>query len=392
MRALLWMGMAVVVAGCGSDVPMSESHPDREQIQQQARLFVDALRPQRTARPVIAVLALNDATETTDFLLTHGVLQRSGVADVKAVAPRAGRVSLYPALEIDGAQDLAGFDQEHPEGADYVIVPAMSDDDDPAITSWLRQQHEKGARVIGVCAGALVVGRAGLLDGRRFATHWYYREDVLDRHPTAIYVPHQRYVIDRGVATTTGITASVPTMLALVEAIGGREKAEALAADLGVDAWTPEHDSSKFGLDAARMTSFVMNKIAFWRHEDWTIDAYDGIDDIALAFAADSWSRTGRIDVRASAPGYVKLRSGLTLVTQPPVEDLPRLPVVPSFKPMQQLDSTLCEIGQRFGDERREWVMMELEYPNRDVCQTPESGRPGERQESRHPGAGREPE
>lgn len=371
MRALKWIGiMTVAVAGCGSGVPAPAPHSEPPLIEEQARIFMEALKPRREGRPVIAVLALNDATETTDFLLTHGVLQRSGVADVKAVAPQAGRVSLYPALEIDGVQDLAGFDQAHPSGPDYVIVPAMNDDDDPAITSWLRQQAGKGARIIAVCAGALVVGRAGLLDGRRFVTHWYYREDVLERHPTAVYVPHQRYVIDRDVATTTGITASVPTMLALVEAIGGRERAQTLATELGVSSWTPVHDSSQFGLNAKRMTDFVLTKIAFWRHERWTIDAVDGMDDISLAFTADAWSRTGLIDVEASAPAPVKLGSGLTLVTQPLDDNMPRLPLVPSSTPMSQLDRTLCEISQRFGAARREWVMMELEYPHpgADTC------------------------
>ena len=246
---------------------------------------------------MVAVLALNEGTEMTDFLLPHAVLQRAGVADVQAVAPRRGRVSLYPALQVEVAQDLAGFDQAHPSGADYVIVPAMRDDNDPAITAWLKQQADRGARIIGVCAGALVVGRAGLLDGRRFATHWYYRSTLLERHPSAIYVPHQRYVIDRDVATTTGITASVPTMLALVEAIGGREKAQALAAELGVTSWTPAHDSSPFGLNAGRTWNYVLNKAAFWRHERWSVDVQDGMDDIALALAADAWSRTGRVSV-----------------------------------------------------------------------------------------------
>jgi hypothetical protein len=245
-----------------------------------------------------------------------------------------------------------------------VIVPAMSDDDDPAITSWLKQQSDKGARIIGVCVGVLVVGRAGLLDGRRFVTHWYVRDDAIERHPTAVYVPHQRYVVDRGVATTTGITASVPTMLALVEAIGGREKAEELAADLGVSSWTPAHDSSKFGLNAQRMWHFVLNKMAFWRHERWSVAVRDGIDDIALAFVADSWSRTGRVSVEATAANPVKLSSGLTLVTQPRPAGTQTMPLAAGVKPLQQLDRTLCEIGERFGAARREWVMMELEYPD----------------------------
>jgi len=331
-------------------------------IEQRKEAFVEAMRPRREGKPLVAVVALNDGTETTDFLLPHAVLQRSGVVDVQAVATRAGRVSLYPALQVEIGQDLAGFDQAHPAGADYVIVPAMRRDV-PAISTWLKQQADRGARIIGICAGAVTVGRAGLLDGRRFATHWYYRRKVLARHPQAEFVPNQRYVSDRDVATTTGITASVPTMLALVESIGGREKAQSLAADLGVASWTPSHDSSLFGLNARRRWNFLVNRVAFWRHERWSVEVRDGMDDIALAFATDAWSRTGYVSVEASALGPVRLRSGLVLMAHPCAPDLPRLLLDPALKPVQQLDRTLDEIAACFSVERREWVMMELEYP-----------------------------
>ena len=284
------------------------------------------------------------------------------MADVQVVAPRRGRVALYPALQVEAAQDLVDFDGAHPSGADYVVVPAMLTDDDPTVTAWLRQQADQGARIIGVCNGVLVVGRAGLLDGLRFSGHWYARKTLLERHPGATYVPHQRYVVDRNVATTTGITASVPTMLALVEAIGGRGKAQSVASELGVTSWSPAHDSTPFYLDASRRSAYLLNKAAFWRHERWAADVQNGSDDIALALAADAWSRTGRVSVEASAAGPVSLRSGLLLVTQPAAERTPRLPLAPELKPVQQLDRTLCEIAERYGASRRDWVMLEMEY------------------------------
>ena len=354
---------ALALSACqaGVEVAPAQIHPAVRE--HQAQDFVDALKPRRPGTPVVAVLALNEATETTDFLLTHAVLQRAGVADVQAVAPRRGPVRLYPALQVEVSQDLAGFDRAHPSGADYVIVPAMDDIDEPAITAWLRQQAAKGARIVSVCAGALIVGRAGLLDGRRFTTHWSWRDTALERHPSARYVPHQRYVVDRNVATTTGITASLPTMLALVEAIGGREKAQSLAAELGVSSWGPAHDSTAFGLNVGRGVDYLLTKAAFWRHERWSVDVREGTDDIALAFAADAWSRTGHVSVEAASPsGRVTLRSGLVLLTEPPAEDAPRVPLAQGIPPAQQLDRTLCEIGERFGAARREWVMIELEY------------------------------
>ena len=348
--------------GCGAGVPRPPAQADATVAERRAQAFVEALKPRRAERPVIAIVALNEGTEMTDFLLPHAVLQRSGVADVQPVAPRRGRVLLYPALQAEVAQDLASFDQVYPSGADYVVVPAMRDDNNPAIIAWLKQQADRGARIIGVCAGALVVGRAGLLDGRLCTTHWYFRSTLLNRHPSAVYVPHQRYVIDGSVATTTGITASVPTMLALVEAIGGRAKAQALASELGVDAWSPAHDSSLFEITANRGWNYLLNKAAFWRHERWSVDVWDGMDDIPLAFAADAWSRTGRVSVDASASSPVTLRSGLVLVAQPAAEGTPRLPLTPGLKPVQQLDRTLREIAERFGAARSDWVMIELEY------------------------------
>lgn len=375
MRSIWTATLAMfALAGCGSGVP-SPPPVDAGTAAQQAAAFVEAIKPRREGKPLIAVVARNEGTETTDFLLTHAVLQRADIADVHAVAGRSGPVSLYPALQIEIAQDLASFDQAYPNGADYVIVPAMSEPAidatrDGAILTWLKKQSDQGARIISVCAGAVVLGNAGLLDHRRFTTHWYYLDELRENHPTAVYVPHQRYVIDDNIASTTGISASVPTMLSLVEAIGGREKARTLATEFGVESWTPVHDSSLFGLNFSRGLSFTLNKMAFWRDEPMRVDVVNGMDDITLAFTADAWSRTGHITVQAAAPGPVQLRSGITLLPDATAEDAAPLPLTPDLKPMEQLDRTLCEIGSRFGTSRREWVMIELEYPGQPACET----------------------
>lgn len=355
---------ALLLVGCSGGTTMPPAPADPALREQQRQAFVQAMAPRRAGRPVVAIVALNEGTETTDFLLTHAVLQRAGVADVKAVAPRRGRVELFPALAVEVAQDFEGFDLAHPSGADYVVVPAMSKDDDPAVTAWLRRQAERGARIVGVCNGTLVVGSAGLLDGRRFAGHWSSRSKVLRRHPGATHVPHQRYLVDRGVATTTGITASIPVALALVEAMGGRDKAAPLAAELGASSWSPEHDSAPFALTVGRAASYLLNKAAFWSHQRWGVAVRDGMDDIALALTADAWSRTGRVSVHAESTSSdsVVLRSGMMLVAERSSLDRPRLPLTTTLKPLQQLDATLCQIQERFGVSRREWIVLELEY------------------------------
>ena len=144
-----------------------------------------------------------------------------------------------------------------------VIVPAMSRDDDPAVLAWLQNQPRKGATIIGICAGAKVVGAAGLLDGRQATTHWYYLDELLERSPSIDYVADRRMVFDGDVVTTTGITASMPMILTLIEALAGRAKAESVAHDLGLEEWDARHASGAFRLTRPFATTVLLNRLAF---------------------------------------------------------------------------------------------------------------------------------
>ena len=97
-----------------------------------------------------------------------------------------------------------------------------------------------------MCAGAKIVANTGLLDGKRATTHWYNVKELRTKHPSIRYVPDRRLVVDQGVATTTGISASMPMSLILIEAIAGRAKAEAVGRDLGLAQWDVRHDSAAF--------------------------------------------------------------------------------------------------------------------------------------------------
>lgn len=324
------------------------------------------------ARPVIAVLALNEGTETTDFLVPHAVLRQAQVGVVEAVAPQPGPVVLMPALEVEGVRDFASFDAAYPAGADIVVVPAMHRDDDPAVRAWLQRQAAQGAVVVAVCSGARVVGQAGLLEGRRFTGHWYDRSTLLRRHAGAVYMPGQRYLADGPVVTTTGVSASLPVSLALVEALAGAARARAVAEELGLATWHAAHRSDRFGLGLAQVWTLAANTALFWRHERIELPVADGADDVALALAADAWSRTYRsqaVAVNPLAPAQaVRLRSGLVLRVAPP--QAAAVPAaVPGGPPACALRATLHAIGQRYGNGTRQWVATQLEYDEaQDDC------------------------
>jgi transcriptional regulator GlxA family with amidase domain len=183
---------------------------------------IAALAPPKRARPLVAVVAGRHGVETTDFVVPFGVLYRSRVADVRALGVHDGPVPMMPALTIKPQMTLAAFDAEHPDGADYVIVPAMHEQA-PDIVAWLEKQAASGATIVGVCEGARLLGAAGLLNGRRATTHWYALDDLQRASPTMIWQRDRRYVVDQRVVTATGVTASLPISLALVEAASSRQ-------------------------------------------------------------------------------------------------------------------------------------------------------------------------
>ena len=380
IRHILWVGSALLALSLAGAIlwlfslPMPVMAQAQPVPEAEIQTMLAALKPPKRARPLVAVVGLNEATETTDYLLTAGVVRRADVADVLLLATGPGPVQLYPALAVHADQTVAEFDARHPDGADYVIVPAMGRDDDPAVLAWLRTQAGKGALIIGVCAGAKVVAAAGLLDGKHATTHWYYREEMLEKHPSITYVPNRRMVVDHGVSTTTGITASMPMMLSLIEAIGGRRKATDVARDLGMASWDTRHASDAFQFTRPFATTILGNTLAFWQREQIALALRPGMDEVSLALVADAWSRTYRSNaITFSATGsVVESRHGIRIIPDERTATQHSSPVPAlEHKPADALDRTLADIATRYGRRTADVVAMQLEYPGFHSGRTP---------------------
>jgi putative intracellular protease/amidase len=373
-RLVLWSGLGVAALLATIGMAWVLSLPPSPDVgaappiaKEEADAMLAALRPPKRQRPLIAIVGINDATETTDYLMPYGILQRADVADVVALATKPGPVTLYPAFKVVPDMTVADFDTRHSDGADYVIVPAMSRDDDPVVLQWIRNQAAKGAFVIAVCAGAKVVGAAGLLDGKAATTHWYYVDKLREKYPAIRYVADRRLVVDRGVATTTGISASMPMALTLIEAIAGRDKAEAVARDLVLPHWDARHKSDAFTFTRLFALTAIGNTLAFWSREQLGIDLRPGADEVSLALVADAWSRTyrSRAVTFARTKDALETRNRIRIIpdkvaTSWSADHL--LPSIGSQQPAQALDQALQGIAARYGMPTADLVAMQLEY------------------------------
>jgi len=369
------LALAGFVAGCGAVAAAPPKASSRAGEVVAVSSSAERIEPYRArfgrARPVIAVIGVNSGTELTDYVIPYGILRQADLGDVVAVATEAGPIAMRPTLRVRPQASIAEFDARFPDGADYVVVPAVVRRNDPVLLGWIRQQAAKGGTLVSICDGALVLAASGVMDGHRATAHWATDGYRRKTYPQVRWVEDRRYVADGKVVSSAGISAAVPTSLALVEAIAGHERAAAVAAEIGATDWSPIHDSRPFHPRFGRNLSAFAATEYFnrWFHRPQTlgIAVHTGTDEVALAFAADAYSRTGRARVFAVAPtdAPVETRHGLVvlpdMIGARPVE---RTVAVPADKPALTLDRALAEIARRFGSQTAYGVALTFEYPN----------------------------
>jgi transcriptional regulator GlxA family with amidase domain len=117
------------------------------------------------------------------------------------------------------------------ERADLVIVPACGDDPpvSEAVLELLRRVVDRGGKVMSVCSGAFVLGRAGLLDGRRCTTHWRHSDRLAAVFPAAMVDPDVLFVCDGPVLTSAGSAAGLDLCLHVIRSDHGEEIARRVA-------------------------------------------------------------------------------------------------------------------------------------------------------------------
>ena len=319
-------------------------------------------------RPLIAVIAENRMTELVDFVVPYGVLSQANIADVLALSTQSGPVQMMPALQLQTQATVAEFDQQHPEGADYLIVPAVHYSDDPLLVRWVKAQADKGAIIVGICDGVLVLGNAGLLQGRRATGHWHSQSLRENDFPSTHWLKNIRYVADGNIISTAGVSAALPVSLALIEAIGGSERANLVARQLGVRDWSAKHDSEVFEFSSLDYLVAARNLLSIWEHQQLGIPVVAGFDEVALALRADAYARTFRSTVSAVAVNAqpITSRHGLMLLpeTNDAQTDREMLPAASAdTSAVSALDRALLELKTRYGDNTTRLVALQLEYP-----------------------------
>jgi cyclohexyl-isocyanide hydratase len=108
--------------------------------------------------------------------------------------------------------------------------------EDAETLAFLRRQAAGARYVTSVCTGALVLGAAGLLKGRRAVTHWMSRELLSAFGATPVA---QRVVVDGNVITGGGVTAGIDFALKVAAEAFGEDLAKSIQLGIEYDPHPP---------------------------------------------------------------------------------------------------------------------------------------------------------
>ncbi|MPR64330.1 helix-turn-helix domain-containing protein [Ochrobactrum intermedium] len=145
---------------------------------------------------------------------------------------KTGSIPTMSGFAIEVERDLSSLAE-----ADTVIIPAWRDPNErapEALLLALRNAHEHGARMVGLCLGTFVLAEAGLLDGREASTHWAWAEEFERSYPQVALNRNALYIDDGDVLTSAGTAAAIDCCLHIVRSDHGAGIANRIARRLVV--------------------------------------------------------------------------------------------------------------------------------------------------------------
>jgi len=116
-------------------------------------------------------------------------------------------------------------------------VPTLRALGDPVLVDYLRQAAVTADLMTSVCTGSLLLGQAGLLDGREATTHWSFLETLRAFGATPV---RQRWADTGPVITAAGVSAGIDLALHLVERLAGPEVARVVQFGVEYDPQPPQ--------------------------------------------------------------------------------------------------------------------------------------------------------
>jgi len=182
---------------------------------------------------VFSVTRLNESTRRDESSPFEVLL----VAETAEPVTATGGLRVIPDVTLDGCPPL-----------DVLVVPGgwgtRSEIKNDRLLAWIKTRGAAVETLTSVCTGSMLLGQAGLLDGRHATTHWRSLSWMRESFPS-ITVDEKMHVVEDGhVLTSAGISAGIDMALRVVARYHGEEIARNTARNMEYR-YVPEDNSRR---------------------------------------------------------------------------------------------------------------------------------------------------
>jgi transcriptional regulator GlxA family with amidase domain len=144
------------------------------------------------------------------------------VAETKNLIVTTGGMKIAPDYSLDDCPSL-----------DILVVPGgwgtRKEMNNAPLLSWIAERAKKVETLASVCTGSLLLGKAGLLEGKRATTHWRSLDWMSELFPKTKVEKGLHFVEDENLITSAGISAGIDMALKVVARYFGESVARATA-------------------------------------------------------------------------------------------------------------------------------------------------------------------
>src|SRR3954467_12630225 len=318
LATMLVAGAMVSSRGMHQAVPTGQGHTVQDTAGDVATASAGVTGHHRPI--VVAIVAGTSGIVASDLLAPYDIFASSPAFHPYVVAAHTGPVPLEGGPALLPTHTFADIAADPALRPDLVVVPALSKPTGPtesALRSWVITQHDRGAKVLGVCAGTVVLAQTGMLDGLHATSHWSRIGQLQHSRPAVHWVTGRRWVEDGSVTTTAAVSSGVPGALHLVAELAGPAEAQRVAdlhPELG---WTPGQ-STMIAKDhfAIGDVPVGLDFVEPWFRPTVGIALDDGVDELDATAAFEVYTQSAAARTVALSTGdTVQTRHGLTLLT-----------------------------------------------------------------------------
>lgn len=144
------------------------------------------------------------------------------IAETKGAVLTSGHMKVMPDFDLSDAPQL-----------DILVIPGgwgtRQEMHNSRLLAWIERRAQEAETVTSVCTGSLLLGKAGLLDGKAATTHWRSLDWMQELFPRTRVEKQRHYVRDGNVFTSAGISAGIDMALVVVASYFGEDVARSTA-------------------------------------------------------------------------------------------------------------------------------------------------------------------